>query len=224
MAMPLFDSIFERLPQGKHMISLQGEGEPLAHLKFWTMTKKIVEAGFTPYTITNGSLVDAERMAALFPVVGFSLDTLDPAEAERIGRFNLKQVLQRFVALLRATGSGRIVVHSVDYGQDLVPLRSLLARLGIKQHVVQPLQAKDDFRQRYPGMCAPPADVSIRSPCQYLIVQKMRFFNIDGVELPCVYIKDVSGYSTDKALLQEQLAGRVPKVCTGCRELVGTNT
>lgn len=223
MKMPLFDSILERLPPGKHLISLQGEGEPLAHPKFWTMAKKVVEAGFTPYTITNGSLVDAERMAALFPVVGFSLDTLDPAEAERIGRFDLKQVLQRFVALLRATEPGRIVVHSVDYGQDIVPLRSLLARLGIKQHVVQPLQAKADYRQRYPGMCAPPAAEAPRSPCHYLAIQTMRFFNIDGIELPCCYIKDVSRYHSDRELFKEQAAGRVPSVCTGCRELVGTN-
>ena len=119
-------------------------------------------------------------------------------------------------------GPRRIVVHSVDYGQDLVPLRALLARLGIKRHVIQPLQTKSDYRQRYPGLRTRSTDAVRQrcSPCRYLLTNTMRYFNIDGVELPCCYIKDVSGYRSDKELLGEQLAGRVPMVCKGCRELM----
>ncbi len=219
MKMDLFDAILRRLPRGNHIVSLQGEGEPLIHPQFWTMVKQVVEAGFTPYTITNGSLVDAERMAALFPVVGFSLDTLDPAEAERIGRFELERVLQRFIALRRAMGPGRIIVQSVDYGQDLAPLRALLARFSLKQHVIQPIQRKTDYRQRYPEMCLPGNAVGPCSPCHHLAAPTMRFFTVDGVELPCVYIKDVTHYHSEDELLMEQLAGKVPKVCEGCREL-----
>ena len=70
MKTALFEEILSRLPQGNHVVSLQGEGEPLANPKFWTMAERVVETGFTPYTITNGSLIDAARLAALFPVVG----------------------------------------------------------------------------------------------------------------------------------------------------------
>ncbi|OHC66908.1 MAG: hypothetical protein A3H93_15960 [Rhodocyclales bacterium RIFCSPLOWO2_02_FULL_63_24] len=54
MDMELFETILGQLPRGPHVVSLQGAGEPLAHLRFWHMTEKVAQAGFTPYAITNG--------------------------------------------------------------------------------------------------------------------------------------------------------------------------
>lgn len=222
MEMVLFDAILGRLPKGRHVVSLQGEGEPLAHPHFWRMAEKVVQAGFIPYTITNGSLIDPARIDALFPSIGISLDTLDPAEAERIGRRHLKRVLTRFDALCQRIGAQRIVVHSVDLGQNLEPLRAFLKERGIKRHVVQPLQPKADYRKRYPGWEL--AENPSHGLCRYLVEAPSRYFNIDGVSLPCPFIKDIAGYRSDDILRAEFAASRVSKVCLGCREIGGARS
>lgn len=219
MKMELFESILRVLPQGNHQVSLQGEGEPLTHPHFWEMTTHVIEAGFKPYTITNGSLVDPERMAALFPTVGFSIDTIDPLEAERIGRRHLYRVLQRFEALFLRMGPGRVIVHSVDFGQDLGPLRAFLARLGVERHIVQPLQSKQDYRKRYPDRQLSNVIGRPRGPCRYLTNSATRFFNVDGLSLPCPFIKDVANYISDEHLCSQFVVGRVPEVCLGCRAI-----
>lgn len=219
MEMELFDAILGRLPHGRHVVSLQGEGEPLAHPRFWEMTENVVRLGFTPYTITNGSLIDPARIEPLFPSIGVSLDTLDPVEAERIGRRQFTRVLERFDALYRRVGPRRINVHSVDFGQNLEPLRVFLKQRGIKRHIVQPLQAKADYRKLYPGWNL--AKNSRHGACRNLVEAATRYFNIDGVSLPCCFIKDVSGYRSDDHLRAEFAASRIPTVCVGCREIGG---
>mgnify|MGYP002336518558 CR=1 FL=1 len=87
MPLPLFRDILSRLPPGQHTVSLQGEGEPLTHPEFWEMVKLVEQRGCIPYTITNGSKIDPERMGLYFPWIGVSLDTLDADEAQRIGRY-----------------------------------------------------------------------------------------------------------------------------------------
>lgn len=215
MALDLFEDILDRLPRGRHVVSLQGEGEPLAHPRFWGMAEKVVQAGFVPYTITNGSLIDPARIEALFPTIGVSLDTLDPVEAERIGRRQLKRVLARFDALCRRMGPQRINVHSVDLGQNLEPLRAFLKQRGIKRHVVQPLQGKADYRKLYPAWEL--AERPRHGACRNLVDAATRYFNIDGVSLPCCFIKDISAYRSDNHLRAEFAASRIPKVCAGCR-------
>lgn len=217
MPMDLFAAILGELPSGSHIVSLQGEGEPLAHPRFWEMVERVVRAGHVPYTITNGSLVQATRMAAFFPTVGFSLDTLDPIEAERIGRRNLKRVLARFKALCHAMGPGRIIVHTVDLGQNLAPLREYLSRCGVLRHAVQPLQGKPDYRRNYPDWRIP--TIPRRGICRALQNPDGRYFTVDGIGLPCPYIKDLRAYRSDDLLCADFQAGRVPAVCEGCREL-----
>jgi MoaA/NifB/PqqE/SkfB family radical SAM enzyme len=221
MSPATFEAILGRLPPGRHVVSLQGEGEPLAHPDFWHMAERVARAGYVPYTITNGSLVDPARMAALFPTVGFSLDTLDAAEAERIGRRHLKRVLARFDALCRAMEPWRIVVHSVDIGQNLAPLRAFLAARGVAQHIVQPLQGKPDYRAGYPGWEV--AAIRRRGICRHLVNPTGRYFTVAGLGLPCAYIKDTAAYRSDAQLRAEFMAGRVPAACAGCRELTGAD-
>jgi hypothetical protein len=217
-----FEAILGRLPPGHHVVSLQGEGEPLAHPDFWRMAERVASASYVPYTITNGSLVDPVRMAALFPTVGFSLDTVDAAEAERIGRRHLKRVLARFDALCRAMGPQRIVVHSVDLGQNLAPLCAFLAARGVANHIVQPLQGKPDYRVGYPDWDV--AAVRRCGICRHLARPTGRYFTVDGLSLPCAYIKDTAAYRSDALLRAEFQAGRVPAACAGCRELTRADT
>lgn len=218
MEMETFSSILRRLPRGPHTVSLQGEGEPLAHPEFWSMAERVVDQGFIPYTITNGSLVDPARMSALFPSVGFSLDTLDEKKAATIGRKHLRRVLARFDRLCEVMSSDRIVVYSVDIGQELETLRTFLASRGVGRHVIQPLQAKEDYRQRYADRI-PPASSGAPALCRHLARPSMRYFDVMGRSLPCCYIKNASLYVSDLELKRQFAAHRVPAACRGCREL-----
>lgn len=219
--MPLdrFERILRALPVGPHTVSLQGEGEPLVHPHFWEMAEQVRCAGFVPYTITNGSRIDASRSSVMFPVIGISLDTLDAREAERIGRRHLGRVLGNFEAMVDAMGADRIVVHTVNFGQDIRPLRNYLARIGIRRHLIQPLQGKDDYRQRYPSLAVASPQPDKIAPCRHLQAPFMRYFTVDGVDLPCSYIKDASVYRSDEALRSEFSSGVVPAACNGCREI-----
>lgn len=225
-----FAQVLARLPshQPGLCVSLQGEGEPTLHPHFWQLVEAVQAQGLRPYTITNATRIDVDRFDRLLPEVGVSIDTLDPAEAERIGRYNLPKVLDNLGALLARLGPRRLLVHTVDYGQALGPLRAELSRLGLRQ-LVQPLQRKADYLRHYPDAVRQPlvAGVSFGRPaaaarprhCSYLATPRMRYFNIDGVELPCCFIKDVpAGFSTD-ALRRTVAAGGVPPTCQGCREL-----
>jgi len=154
-------------------------------------------------------------------MIAVSLDTVNPAEAERIGRKGLARVLANFEYLVKTAGPQRIVVHTVDYGQDRRPLATYLRHCGIRRHVVQPLQVKDDYRQRYPEWGEAPTQPDAPKPCAYLVRPRMRYFNIDGVELPCCFIKDVARYESAEALRRDFAGGRVPRACAGCREVGG---
>ena len=126
MTWETFSAIIDRLSK-RHphcTVSLQGEGEPSLHPLFWRMVDYVVASGHTPYSILNGSRVEAARIASTFPRIGISLDTLDADTAERIGRHNLPKVLSNLEELVAAMGPARITVMSVDLGQPLAPLRA----------------------------------------------------------------------------------------------------
>lgn len=223
MDMAVFDRIVAALPPRSGItVSLQGEGEPTLHPQFWDMVEAVRRWGNETYTITNGTRVDVGRFQAGLNAVGVSIDTLDPQEAERIGRHNLPKVLANFEALLQAMGPDRVVVHTVRYGQPIEPLVAYLRGLGVRRHIVQPLQLKDDYARRY---AAQPV-VQHRSPptlslyrCGFLDEPRMRFFNIDGVEMPCCFIKDASVYRSIDDLRQTLALRQIPPACAGCREL-----
>ena len=219
MSMELFQDVLKRLPEGgPHRISLQGEGEPTMHPNFWEMVERVAGLGHVPYTITNGTRIDSERIAQFFPRIGVSIDTLDPAEAERIKRYNLAKVLRNLNKLLQSYEVWRIVIHTVDYGQDIQPLTEYLDKLGITKHVVQPLQVKDDYAYRYEEIASPPNNNCTYS-CGFVDTPIMRFYNMNGTEMPCCYIKDASKFVSTEHI-RESLGNKVtPEACSGCREL-----
>lgn len=232
MSMPMLARILMSIPAGRPdiTVSLQGEGEPTLHPQFWDLVAAVHARGARPYTITNASRVDVARFDAQLPAAGVSLDTLDAAEAERIGRYNLPKVLGNLHSLLARMGPRRLVIHTVDYGQPLGELLAFVAGLGGVQHVLQPLQRKADYVRHYPSdgsvgtQAASVHGVSFPAPprprhCDYLARPRMRFFNIDGVELPCCFIKDVPADFSATVLRDSLAAGRVPATCRGCREL-----
>lgn len=228
MEMPVFGRVLAQLPSNTGMtVSLQGEGEPTLHPAFWDMVLAVRAQGLRSYTITNGTRVDAAQFAAALDSVGVSVDTLDEDEARRIGRYNLPKVLANLESLIRTMGLGRVAVHTVMYGQDIVPLQAYLASIGGPRQILQPLQVKDDYVRHYalqqggqPVKLVPPAPRSLAYyRCGFLDRPRMRYFNIDGTEMPCCFIKDASAY-TSADDLRRTLARRViPAACAGCREL-----
>jgi len=231
MSMDIFAGILGRLPGTSLTVSLQGEGEPLLHPVFWEMVAAVKAAGHRPYTITNGSTVaHPQRIAAEFPEIGLSLDTLDARFAESIGRLQMDRVLRNLDRLLDCMDASRIVIHTVDMGQPLGPVSRLVSDRGLK-HLIQPLQRKDDYRRHYspvtalvPAMATPRPMIQSNqcaSPavCGYVQRNTMRYFNVDGVEMLCPFIKDVQGYAGLEPLRNSFAEGRAPSCCSGCAEL-----
>ena len=219
MEWDLFARLLASIPAGRHEIALQGEGEPTAHPRFWDMVDAVRARGFVPYTITNASHVDVERFARAFPRVGVSLDTLDPLEAGRIGRHNLDRVIANIDALAERMGPRCIHVKAVDYGQALAPLADFVRARGLGDLAVQPLQGKHDYAQRYPERLeSPPPRYTHR--CRYLEQPLRRYYDVEGREYPCCFIKDPRLYEPAASLRAKMSAGEVPPACAGCREIL----
>lgn len=174
--------------------------------------------GHEPTTILNGSRIEAARIAQHFPIVGVSLDTLDAATAERIGRHNLTKVLANLDELVAEMGSHRIVIMTVDLGQPLDALRAWVLAQGFQRHVVQPLQGKADYGKRYQVVVPPPLRPAART-CRFLERDVMRFYPLEGPVLPCCFIKDTTCISSIDNLRQSLAQGRVPPGCVGCMHL-----
>lgn len=236
MAWSTFTRIVDGIDQPGSTVSLQGEGEPSLHPQFWDMVLYVRNKGHVPYTIINGSRVDAERTAQLFPRIGISLDTLDSAVAHKIGRYNLSKVLANLEALHAAMGPQRIVVMTVDMGQPLAALKAWVRQRGFTTHIVQPLMRKADYAQRYPQVLAQPvtwhkkslqelliesqaATRSAPQTCRFLRQDAMRYYTWAGLELPCCFIKDTQGIESIDGLRNLLVGGQVPVGCAGCREL-----
>jgi pyruvate-formate lyase-activating enzyme len=195
------------------VISLQGEGEPTLHHDFFRMARFARDLGARPYTITNGTCKHPERFVGLFPQVGISVDTLDEAAGRKIGRYNLPRVLSFIEALAPHL---KIVIHTVAHKEHTPPIAQWCKQKGYV-HIIQPLQTKPDYSRRYkqqlPGLPAPAGHFS----CSYLSGPRMRYFTLDGLELPCCFIKDTASYEGMEAMLAHQRAGTLPVCCTGCR-------
>ena len=219
MSMETFNAILGRLPAERNRVSLQGEGEPTTHPHFWDMVSMLKELGAIPYTITNASVIDPQRAARELPRIGVSLDTVDSVEAKRIGRYKLERVIGNIRALVEAYGDpGKVIVHTVDYGQDIAGVADWLAPLGITKHYSQPLQSKDDYAYRYPDL-TPRHSTDCRYRCRYVEAPLMLYYDIQGVEMPCCFIKDSSGFVSTTEIRNLLAKRRVPACCRGCREL-----
>jgi MoaA/NifB/PqqE/SkfB family radical SAM enzyme len=219
MSLNLFGRIIDALPGKGMSINLQGEGEPLLHPQFGDIVRITTEKGHQPYVITNGTRLPPKLINKYFPSIGISIDTIDHPLAEKIGRLNLSKVLRNINTLIESGyPAKRIIVHTVSFGQNLEMLREYVTNLGVIHHIVQPLQIKDDYRYRYERVIKfeRPA---LKYRCRYLDENSMLFFNIDGVDMPCCFIKKVDQYESREHIEETLAKGVVPECCAGCREL-----
>ena len=220
MPLELFSSILAALPMRGLNINLQGEGEPFLHPQFTEILALTVQHGQRPYTITNGTRLPVQLVQQYFPSIGISIDTLDPVLAEKIGRLNLPKVWRNLHALLDAGyPAAQITIHTVNFGQEINSLQAYLRSLGITRHIIQPLQGKEDYRYRYannPVWNITPKDTY---SCRFVDEQRMLFFNIDGVMMPCCFIKNAAHFTSREQILASLQQGVIPECCRGCREL-----
>ncbi len=191
-------------------VILQGEGEPTLHPDFFRMAQWLSEQGIAIYSITNGSYRQPERFIGLFSRLGVSLDTLDEAQAHKIGRHRLPRVLD----FIHAAGPHlELSIHSVANGEQTNRIAAWCQQQGYR-HIVQPLQGKPDYARRYLPQPLPVANGGFC--CPFLSSPRLRYYTVAGIEMPCCFIKDVSVYSGLQSL-QELNGGRVwPACCVGC--------
>lgn len=214
MSWETFVSIVDKIKQPS-TITLQGEGEPSLHPKFWDMVEYILERKHTPNVTFNGSILDTELIPIYFKsTVGISIDTLDPNEANEIGRINLPKVLSNIRELAKVFPPNLIAIRTVDFGQDLT---------GIKEYVkdnkfywqVQSIQKKKDYTDTYSGkfVSVVPIVSKRTNLCSYLAIDKMRYYTVNGLELPCCFIKNTAGITTI-----ENMKHDIPVSCIGCNK------
>ena len=225
MSWEMFKSIVDTIPFAGTKVTLQGEGEPTLHPKFWEMAAYVRVKGHVPFIVTNGSRIDALRVAQTFPTVTVSLDTLDQEYADSVGRVNLPKVLENISELLKVMTPQRVTIKTVDTGQDLGPLKEYVSRVLRTKHVIVPLLAKDDYAQHYPSdtklppVTQYPTGLRIRKTCSYVATPRMRFYTLNGKELPCCFIKDDSKFTSVTDMALQLRNGDVPAACTGCFNL-----
>jgi len=219
----VFDKIIDRYNNAGLRVSLQGEGEPVLSRNIWYMVDRVIETGNIPYTITNAGYTFTSRLRriipASFPRLGVSLDTINPAFAEEIGRHNLPKVLHNIELLAKLMGPDRLDIYTVDLKPEQTQkVADYLADRGLNNHIVQPLQTKADYSHRYADDQQSQA-YPYHFHCSYIDHDKMRYYDIDGTEMPCCFIKDTSIYQSINDI-REQLSNHiVPTCCMGCRYL-----
>ncbi len=213
MTLERFTAILNEFPIGKHVVNLQGEGEPFMPPKFWEMVSLLKERGHTPTTITNGSKLDIKKIVEELGSLSISIDTLDPIEAERIGRKNLSKVLSNLDELLKVMSS--VTIRCTNYGQDLSTLHNFAKSKRLKL-IIQELQTKDDYIINYSNLI-PIIKRNYHYNCKYLNRDILRTYSILGNPKPCVFIKDYSTFTTIKDLSNSLNAKIVPKTCLNLR-------
>lgn len=216
MAWETFTDIVDKSPKDL-AVMLQGEGEPTLWVYWWKGLEYLKNNGFKTKTILNGSSIDVQRLATLVDNLGISLDTIDPIEGEKLGRFNVPKVVRNILEL-KEVFKERLTIHITDYGQDLKDLKMWLAHNHLNW-IVQPLQTKESYVTIYPKGFITKQDRVIQKSfrCIYTsAINRGKFYNLRGIEVPCCYVKEVKPGVTQE-ILQSFDQGQVPKVCSGCK-------
>jgi MoaA/NifB/PqqE/SkfB family radical SAM enzyme len=222
MSWETFTKIMLSIPGKGYSVWLQGEGEPSLHPQFEAMARYVRQQGHNPYTILNGSRVNIKSLPALFPTIGFSIDTLEDQSAHQTGRYNLPKVLKNIELLTQAMQPKRINIMTVDMGQPLDDLRQWVRARGFGRHIVQALSPKSDYARRYTVNSQ--AIMPTRpSTCAFLTRNIMRFYTWEGKDLPCCFIKNPSDFKTIPVLQTQLAKGEISACCAGCTNLKKIN-
>ncbi len=218
MALDLAERIIDEHVHPGMEVNLQGEGEPVLAKHFWSIVERVHEKGGLPYIITNAGYTITPQMernfVKYFNQVHVSLDTTDPERAEKTGRYNIQRVMDNILKFCDLLGKDSVGIVIVSIGRrDIESVLNFASRNGIKKVSVQSLQTKDDYMIKYKLNYK--ADYHLK--CPYLERDIMRYFNVEGLELPCCFIKDTSHYVSAQYLRDQLQKNIVPQSCKGCR-------
>ncbi|AUX45194.1 uncharacterized protein SOCE26_066750 [Sorangium cellulosum] len=140
MSMDVFDKVLrEAVAGGMHRIRFIGLGEPLMHPQLPEMIRKAKRGGLYTEVSTNATLLTRELGAALLDAgldeIGFSLDSADEAEYERI----------------RKGAKFREVIANVDGFLELCAADRRRAPITVARMVVMDRSKIDEFSRRWSG-------------------------------------------------------------------------
>lgn len=143
-------------------VELQGEGEPLLHARFFDMVAACVARGIRVSIITNGSLLNEERIGRLLSAglhsIHVSMESSDPAQFEAIRGGKFAKVRDGLARLIAARGVCRlsrpVVGLAVTVLKDTIgavdEIIELYEGLGLDGGIVaQPLQKMPVYADRY---------------------------------------------------------------------------
>jgi len=216
MAFETFTQIIDALPPQLAQVSLQGEGEPTLHPDFKRMTRYCIDHNREPYTITNfHSSAIIERSGILdYPTFGVSLDSLDDAILQKIGRsVHTRANIEKYIT------DQRVEIYTVSFGQDIRPVARWCQQRGFR-HLVQPLQTKPDYVATYQIKGFRQVaynDVPHQLSCPHMHTYSP-YFTVTGEERPCCYIKTPQ-CAPRKEMQDKMRKGIVPPECQGCHLL-----
>ena len=213
------------------IFSLSGEGESLLHPNVWEFVDYIRNTTKHKVSmITNGSVLtptNIDNIASKLSSIRVSLDTMDAELAENIGRhFHAKTV--EGIRTLAARGM-RVQILTTDFGQDISDVRQFVRSLKSPNvsRASQFLQPKLDYQQTYtkvhPIVMPRPRRPSTRVMCGNILSKRLIAYTVDGLKLPCCYIKDRTnyiGYDAIVAQMSNPANTIVPDTCAGCMELM----
>lgn len=161
LAWSRFEAALDAAPGLRHL-ELQGEGEPLAHPRFFEMVSHAAARGIQVSTITNGSFFSRERVARLLACglasVLVSIESPDAEEFRRIRGGRLDKVVRGIRLLLeerRRAGRSRpavgfAVTVLADTGRRLPEIVALYDELGMDGGIaVQMLNPMESYAQHY---------------------------------------------------------------------------
>lgn len=212
------EECFKKIVQSEKtptLLLLQGTGEPLLHPSFWKMVVFAKEMGHHIGIITNGSIEIDQKNLFLLDAIGFSLDTLDEALAKRSGRTSPSQTLKHLLACHSLTPK-KIKLYTVNYGQDLEPLKAFAKEQNIPL-LIQRIQPKKSYQAHDTTEPLPYTTYQ----CTYLENEKMHYYFVDGTKAPCCFMIDATKVLSTKEIRQHLSQKSVPSCCTQCGELTG---
>ncbi len=217
MSWDIFVSICDKIPKGS-TVNLQGEGEPFLWQYFWDAVKYLRQLDIVPFVITNGTIIDVELINKYFPKIAITIDSLIEQESIKNGRFNIEKVKTN-VEKLASVMQDRITIYTVDTGIDIGQLKLWVESINVN-HLIKSLEQKSDYIKFYPSNYKQSNFKSSMLPyCSYLTSNEYKFWNVDGIELPCCYIKENAQDFKRHEALKSFSSGIIPSSCFGCSKI-----
>lgn len=219
MEWDLFTKIVESIPRDQRsIVMLQGEGEPLMHKRFWDMVSAVKACGNLPSITTNLGYKMDSRLFSEFEHIYVSIDDVRPDMSELVGRHDINRVVKNLRELVQTKGPRYVTISCVDLGQDCTGVENLAKELGVTVRI-QKLSTKADYVKNYRSRFGELKCEPTKYECPIIKYNEIKFWNIDGVEMPCCFIKDANLFESTECIEETLSRKEVPACCIGCQFL-----